>query len=207
MEKQNDKEKRIASFLFELGTMRKLPRMHRQLLFTEDSSDTIATHSYRVTMIGWFLAKLENADPYKVMLMCMTHDMGEIRTGDHNWVHKKYLKVFDDEIRKEQLGTLPFDDLEKISEEYDERKSKEAVIAKDADLLDQILLLKEYSWQGSSEAKLWLTGKESAPEVGSVGNRQYQTLKTESAKHLARLVIDGAISDWWNTLWRDARRK
>jgi len=46
-----DKDKRIASFLFEIGTMRKLIRMHRQALLTDDISDSIASHSYRATEI------------------------------------------------------------------------------------------------------------------------------------------------------------
>ena len=36
--------------------------------------------------------------------------------------------------------------------EYDERESLEAHLAKDADLLDQILLLREYEWVGNNEA-------------------------------------------------------
>lgn len=47
-----NKDLRLADFLFELGTMRKVLRMHRQTLLTDDMSDNIATHSLRVTMIG-----------------------------------------------------------------------------------------------------------------------------------------------------------
>lgn len=199
------KEKRIADFLFEIGTMRKLPRMHRQTLLTDDMSDNIATHSYRVTMIGWFLAKLEKADPYKVVMMCMAHDLAEIRSGDHNWVHKRYVKIFEDEIRKDQLGTLPFSDLEEINKEYVERVSREAIIAKDADLLDQVLLLKEYSWQGNREAEIWLDGKRNR-EGKDAGNRQIKELKTESARILAQAILAEAPSDWWNGAWTNKNR-
>src|SRR3989304_1489360 len=67
----------LASFFFELGTLRKILRSHRQTLLTDDLSDNIASHSFRVTLIGWFLAKLEQADPYKVLLMCLFHDFSE----------------------------------------------------------------------------------------------------------------------------------
>src|SRR3954471_10597295 len=110
----NDKDKRIVQFLFEMGTMRKLPRMHRQLFLFDDMTDNIATHSYRVTLIGWFLAKLEDADPYKVSMMCLMHDMSEVRTGDHNWLHKRYTKIFEDEIKEEQIGTLPFPEMKEM---------------------------------------------------------------------------------------------
>jgi len=60
-----DQDLRLADFLFELGTMRKVLRMHRQTLLTDDMSDNIATHSFRVTMIGWLLAKKEMLIPIK----------------------------------------------------------------------------------------------------------------------------------------------
>src|SRR5690606_13800057 len=98
------------------------------------------------------------ADPYKVVMMCLFHDLGEARTGDHNWVHKRYVKVFEDEIRRDQLGTLPDQEPNLLMEEYEARETLEAQLAKDADTLDQILLLREYAWQGNQEAERWLSG-------------------------------------------------
>ena len=196
------KEKRIANFLFEVGTMRKLIRMHRQVLLTDDMSDSIASHSYRVTIIGWFLAKMEKVDPYKTVMMCLLHDMAEVRSGDHNWVHKRYVKVFEEDISKEQLGTLPFQDLKKIVDEYEKRETKEAIIAKDADLLDQVLLLREYEWQGNKEAGIWLRSK------GKEGNNaQLNRLKSSSAIRLGKAIYKENPSDWWDNLWTPNNRK
>ena len=185
----NKDHQKIVQFLFEMGTMRKLPRIHRQPLLTDDKSDNIATHSYRVTLIGWFLAKLEKADPYKVVMMCLSHDMAEVRAGDHNWIHKRYVKIFEEEIREEQLGTLPFKDLENLAVEYDKRASKEAVVAKDADMLDQIFLLREYIWQGNKEAQLWL-------EKADIMDR----FKTDNAKKLAKIIMKEQPSSWMEKL-------
>ncbi len=193
---------RIADFLYELGTMRKVLRIHRQLLLADDMSDNIATHSYRVTMIGWLLAKKEQADLYKVVMMCMLHDLGEIRSNDHNWLNKRYTKIFDAEIIEEQLGTLPYSELREMALEYEERKTKEAIIAKDADLLDQILLLKEYEWQGNREASVWLHGK-----GDDDGNAQLNALKLDSSKALGKAIYDRNPSDWWNNLWTSNNRK
>ena len=201
----NEDQSKIVDFLFEMGTMRKLPRMHRQTLLTDDMSDNIATHSYRVTLIGWFLAKMEKVDPYKVVMMCLTHDMGEVRSGDHNWIHKKYVKIFEDEIKEEQLGALPFDDLKEIADEYDKRESKEAVVAKDADLIDQMLLLREYVWQGNREAGIWLEGKPGSTQGETQADR-VSRLKTESAKKLAEIVLERGPSDWWNDIWTSKNR-
>lgn len=201
-----DKDKnKIVDFLFEMGTMRKLPRMHRQTLLTDDMSDNIATHSYRVTLIGWFLAKMEKVDPYKVVMMCLSHDMGEVRSGDHNWIHKKYVKIFEEEIKEEQLGALPFDDLKVMADEYDKRETKEAVVAKDADLIDQMLLLREYVWQGNKEAEIWLNGKPGSTQ-GDMHSDRVSRLKTESAKKLAEIVLERGPSDWWNDIWTSKNR-
>lgn len=196
-----DENKKIVNFLFEVGTMRKLPRIHQQVLLSQDLSDNIATHSYRVSLIAWFLAKLENADPYKTMMMGFLHDVKEVRSGDHNYIHKKYVKIFEEEISKDQLGKLPFNDLLEIDQEFEERKSKESIIAKDADLLDQMLLLKEYTHQGNKEAEEWLSGK-----GNDKVNIQYKSLKTESAKKLGREILDGKVSEWWENIWTPKNR-
>jgi putative hydrolase of HD superfamily len=92
--------------------------------------------------------------------MCLLHDIEEARFGDQNWVNKKYVKVFEKEIVEDQLrGLLNSEELLNLLKEYYERKTLEAKIVKDADLLDQILLLKEYEFQGSKEAARWLKGK------------------------------------------------
>lgn len=192
--KKENKDERITDFLFEVGTMRKLLRMHRQVLFTEDTTDSIASHSYRVSIIAWMLAKLENADPYKTVMMALLHDFGELRSGDHNWIHKRYVKIFEDEIAKEQLGDLPFDDLYKFSEEYVKRESKESIIAKDADIIDQILLLREYEWQGNKEARTWLEGKR-GPQ-----SKVMSRLVLTSSKKLAEVINKRDPSKWWETL-------
>ncbi|MBC7836861.1 HD domain-containing protein [Acetobacteraceae bacterium] len=192
---------RLANFFFEVGTLRKLPRIHRQTLLTDDTSDTIASHSYRVAIIAWHLAKMEKADPYKAIMMALFHDMAEARSGDHNWVHKRYIKIFEDEITKEQLGTLPFKDLEEFVEEYNVRKSKESIIAKQADLLDQILLLREYEWQGNKEAALWLhqAGKKE-------GRARLKKFTLASARKLGESIYKTAPSQWWENLWTSKNR-
>jgi len=186
----------LVSFFFEVGSLRKIVRSHRQTLLTEDFSDNISSHSYRASIIGWFLARIEEADPYKVVMMCLIHDLEETRTGDQNWVHKKYVKVFEEEVREGQLSLLPeAEEILKLSKEYQERKTIEAKVAKDADLLEQILTLKEYTWRGNKEAEKWLKGKE-----------QEKLMFTKTAKSLAREVCRQRPSEWWDKLWVNTRR-
>lgn len=188
--------KRIAGFLYEVGTMRKMIRAHRQTLLSDDFSDTISSHSYRVTMIGYFLAQMEKVDSYKVLVMCLFHDTGETRSGDQNWVNKKFVKVYDDEIHESQIEKLlPSPELASLCKEYADRESLESKIAKDADLLDQVLLLREYEHQGNKEAAHWLEN-----------NAQMKMMYSGSAKKLAKEICSQKPNSWWWNLWTSKRR-
>jgi len=188
MKTQKTKIKSLTHFLFEVGTLRKLARSHRQTLLTDDLSDSIAAHSYRVIIIGYFLALEEKLDTGKVVKMCMTHDIGESRGGDQNWIHKKYVKVFEDEITKNA-------EITQIAKEYAERKTPEAKTAKDADLLDQLLLLREYEWQGNREAASWLKNA-----------NHDKMLFTKTARKIAKELRRQNPSEWWDNLWTSKRR-
>lgn len=188
--------KKTVNLFYELGTLRKVARSHRQALLTDDLSDNIASHSYRVTMIGWFLAKMEKVDPYKVVMMCLWHDTSETRTGDQNWINKKFVKSFEDEAVETQIKDLDyFKDLSALTKEYGQRETKESKLAKDADLLDQILLLKEYAWQGNHEAESWLKD-----------SRQAKMLFSTTAKKMAEEILLQKPGDWWKDLWTAERR-
>ncbi len=187
---------KITDFLFEVGTLRKIARSHRQTLLTDDLTDNIASHSYRVSLIGYILAKMEKADASAVMAMCLIHDLPETRSGDQNWVHKKYVRVFEEEILKDQLGNLKETaELFHLAKEYEKRESKEAKLAKDADLIDQILLLREYEWRGNQEATIWLKG-----------HQQYDRIWSKSGKKLAKEISRAKPSSWWNKIWTAERR-
>ena len=202
MPSKKSQSKKVASFLYEVGSMRKIARAHRQSLLTDDLSDNIASHSFRVTWIGYLLAKMEKADAGKVLLMCLSHDIAEARSNDQNWVHKKYVKVFEDEIIKDQVENSPGEnDLRNVINEYHERKTKEALVAKDADLLDQILLLKEYVVMGNKEAEIWLGGKRKGK-----GNKQFQLLTTKSGIKLATEILKQNPTGWWKNIWTEKRR-
>ena len=118
-----------------------------------------------------------------------------------NTLGKSSLLVFEDEIIKDQIAGLPGEfDLKRTLDEYHKRETKEAKIAKDADLLDQILLLKEYILAGNKEAVTWLK------DDGNKKNKHYELLYSKSAKLLAREIMKQNPSDCWKNLWTEKRR-
>lgn len=190
--------RRIVGLLFETGTLRKIQRSHQQTFLTSDPSDNIAAHSYRVCVIGLVLAHLvKDAHPERVLTMCLLHDLIETRTGDQNWIHKTYVSVDEAAIREEQFAPL-IDIAPSISplmHEYEERETLDAKVAKDADNLEQYLLLAEYRHAGNKEAERWLAERE----------RKRARLFTEEARLLFDELCEQSPSDWWQTLHRGVR--
>ncbi|HRT70424.1 MAG TPA: HD domain-containing protein, partial [Syntrophales bacterium] len=72
--------------------LKKTPRTGFQFLGT--GCESVAEHLLRTVFIGYALCKLEpGVDENRVIKMCLFHDLPEARTGDMNYVNKKYVTV------------------------------------------------------------------------------------------------------------------
>ena len=173
---------KTADLLFEIGTLRNMTRMHCQTL--PQANDTIASHSFEVAIIGMVLAKMENVDENKVLKMCLFHDIAEARTGDANIIHSRYVKADEKQAIKDQYSETPIEkDVLEILDEYEERKSKESIVAKDADLINQTILQCNYL-KDSKDLARW-------------NRHSMKLLKTKSAKNLAKVIISKNPFDWF----------
>ena len=98
----------VAKFIFEVGTLK---RLHRAWLKMEGVSnpESVAEHLHRNSVVGYVLAKLENADADKVMKMCVFHDIPEVRIGDLDKVAQHYIDKDEAELQalKDQQENLP----------------------------------------------------------------------------------------------------
>jgi putative hydrolase of HD superfamily len=177
-------EKRIVEFLFEAGMLKKTPRTGYP--FLGSGGESVADHSFRTTVIGYILARGEaGADVPKVLSMCLFHDLPEARTGDHNYVSKKYVQIDEERAARDQVDQMPFgEDIFSLIHEFNKGDTLEARIAKDADQLDLILELKEQMDLGNPQAKDWLT-------------YALQRLSTDNAKKTAEVILTTDRSDWW----------
>ena len=174
----------IANFLFEVGMLKKTPRTGFR--FLGSGCESVAEHILRTIFIGYALSKLEkDIDELKLLKMCLVHDLPEARTGDMNYMYKKYVTVHEERAIKELTETLFFgDEIKSAIDEFNEKKTKEALVAHDADQLALILQLKEYGDLGNKYTKDWI-------EFAS------KRLCTETAKKLANSIIETDSSQWW----------
>ncbi len=174
---------KIADLLFEIGSLRNMKRMHCQTLL--QVNDTIASHSFEVAITGMVLAKMENADENKVLKMCLFHDIAEARTGDANFIHSHYVKADEKEAIKDQYSGTPIEkEIIEILNEYEERESKESIIAKDADLINQTILQCNYL-------------KDSKKDLARWNRHSIKGLKTKSAKKLAKTITARSPFEWF----------
>lgn len=177
--------KNIVNFLFEVGILSKTPRSGFYFLGTGNQS--VAEHVNRVVFMGYTLALMEgNVDMLKVMKMCLLHDIAEARISDLNYVHQKYVAKKEDEAVHDLVSSLSFGkDIEATITEYEERKTQESIIAKDADNLEWIFALKEQQDTGNARAKKWILSA-------------IRRLKTNSAKKIAEEMLNTDSNEWWD---------
>jgi putative hydrolases of HD superfamily len=191
--------KDIVNFLFEVGILSKTPRSGFHILGTGDQS--VSEHISRTVFIGYTLSMIEeNIDLLKVLQMCLFHDIAESRVSDLNYVHQKYVEAKAEQAVGDLCKTLPFGkEVKEVIEEYEERKTKESIIAKDADNLEWIISLKEQFDIGNTRAKEWM-------------DSAIKRLKTENAKKIAEEILKTESTSWWfgdkeNEWWVSRNKK
>jgi len=176
--------KRIANFLFEAGMLKRTPRTGFQ--FLGSGAESVAEHIFRTVYIGYTLGKMmKNVDTDRLIKMCLFHDLPEARTGDLNYVNKKYVKADVEKAVNDLAETIPFgNDIKELIEEFEKSESIEAQLAHDADQLELILALKEYKDVGNKYADEWL-------------EYALKRLKTDIARQLAQTILETDSSLWW----------
>lgn len=182
--KKSDSLEHVVDFLFEVGILAKTPRSG--FYFWGNQEQSVAEHINRAGYVGYVLATMEkNVDIGKVMSMCLFHDMAETRVSDLNWTHQKYVERHEERAIHDMTEPLPFGkDIRATIEEYEQRQTRESIIAKDADSIELLLSLREEIDIGNARANSLI------PPL-------LKRLKTDSAKRLAKKIITTNSDHWW----------
>jgi putative hydrolase of HD superfamily len=176
--------KSIANFLFETGMLKRIQRSGYP--FLGSGKESVAEHSFRTTIIGYVLSQADpSVDSHRILLMCLMHDLPEARTGDLNYVNKRYVTADEEKALVDCASDLPFGgEIIDLIREFNEGKTPESRIARDADQLDLILELKEQLDLGNKYAPEWL-------------HFAVQRVQTETAKEMLEAILDTDRTDWW----------
>lgn len=174
---------RLADLCHEVGFLRRIQRTG--YAFLGSGKENVAEHSYRMSIIGYILANMANANASHVVLLCLFHDLHEVRTGDFNYVNHRYNSC---DARKALIdatnGSGLSENILSLFDEFEAKESLEAKLARDADQLDLIGNLQVEMEMGNGFAKDWI-------------DSALQRLVTEQGKTLAENMLLRNVNDFW----------
>jgi putative hydrolase of HD superfamily len=134
------------------------------------------------------MAHEEGADPYRVLAMTLFNDIHEARINDLHKMGHYYIdfKAAEKRVFADQVAPLPSRvkaALTDIRNDYDTQHSLEALVSRDADILECLVQAREYCDNGHPVARKFL-------------KRASGFLKTRTAKELW-----DSLQKWDSTVW------
>jgi putative hydrolase of HD superfamily len=176
--------KNIVNLLFKARILKDIPRSGYHFLGA--GKESVAEHSFSVSFIAFVMSKMEpDVDALKLIAMCLVHDLPEAKTGDLNYVQKKYVTADENKAVEDITRNLPFgSSLADLINEFNAGRSLEAKLAHDADQLALILDLKALSDIGYDPPKKWLPFA-------------LKRLKTKTGQTLAQTIMKTEWDAWW----------
>ncbi len=139
----------ISEFFFQIAELKKLPRSGWKIKVGLENSESVAEHSYMMSVMSMVLSDMKSLDSEKVLKMSILHDWAESKIGDfmpeqigHD--KKSELETY---AMSEILESLP----EKIQNNYQElwnefllRETQESKLVYELDKLEMALQAKIY---------------------------------------------------------------
>ena len=112
--------------------------------------DTIGSHTFGATMLGWILSKRENMDTEKVIKLLLVHDLIMAHVRDYTPDDTEYTskKEIENKALSSLLDNTPNDlkkDFAELFEEYQKEETEEAILAREADKFDTLFQALMYS--------------------------------------------------------------
>lgn len=191
---KESKMESCAHLIMEARMLKNLPRSGYQ--FLGNGRESVAEHVFTTAFIAMVLARMvPGIDARRLLEMCMLHDLAEARTGDLNYVQKQYVQADEDRAARDALGEIPFkSEWHALLKEFNQSRTEEARLARDADQLSFILELKVMADRGYRPARKWL------PHV-------LERLTTEIGRRLAETILATDSDDWWMRPFTEVAQK
>lgn len=192
--KENSKAKNnvnALNFFAEAGLLKHIKRSGWWVAGIK-GPESVAEHSFRCAIIAYYIAHVEKAEPSRVMTMALFNDIHEARINDLHKMGHHYIdfrdaekRVFDDQMRG--LDESFVREMRAFRKEYEEQKTRESIVARDADILECLIQAKEYYDSGYTKAKKFF---DKAPKF----------LKTATARNLWDSIKSWDSSEWWENV-------
>ena len=139
----------ISNFFFQIASLKTLPRSGWKIKVGLNNSESVAEHSYMMSVMAMILADLKSLDSEKVIKMSILHDWAESKIGDFMPDEIGYDKKSELEnyAMLEILESLPQSlqtDYQNIWDEFLSRETPESKLVYELDKLEMALQAKIY---------------------------------------------------------------
>jgi putative hydrolase of HD superfamily len=124
--------------------------------------ESVADHSFRCAILAMFIGDLQGVNTEKLIRMLLLHDIQESITGDYDYYAKEEIgtptvKLQERIAIKDILSRLPTKLKRKYSaiwQEYEDKTTREAMLANDIDKIEMLIQALEYEKEGYDSSKL-----------------------------------------------------
>jgi len=149
----------INEFAFFVYELKNIKRSGWKYKLNLDHVESVADHTYAMTVLGMVISDLHGLNTEKIMRMSLLHDLAESITGDmmpdQITKDEKYMK--ENNAIRTILGKLPNKLTKMYSKIWDELQKKESDEAKfvhELDKLEMLIQAKSYQKSGIDKEKI-----------------------------------------------------
>lgn len=154
-------QKRLTNLIYEAANVKRMLRTGWQRL--GDNEEGVGEHSFMTAVIAYLLAREINAagdtarsvSMEKIMLMSIFHDFHEGRTGEMDKVAKLYMTRHEDKANEDIFKGVD-DGLLILLGEYEARKTLDAQVVYEANVIAFGVECKILMERGNTHAKEWM---------------------------------------------------
>lgn len=153
--------KRLTNLIYEAANVKRMLRTGWQRL--GDNEEGVGEHSFMTAVIAYLLAKQINdqgaagrsVSMEKILIMSIFHDFHEGRTGEMDKVAKLYMTRHEDKANIDIFAGIDDELLTQLNE-YEAKKSLEAQVVYEANVIAFGVECKILMEKGNTHAKEWM---------------------------------------------------
>ena len=146
----------ISDFFFQIAGLKNLPRTGWKVKLNVENSESVAEHSYMMSVMAMVLSDIKELNTEKILKMSILHDWAESKIGDFmpNEISREKKTELEEYAMSEILDDLPSkikNDYYDIWNDYKDSSSKEAKFVHELDRLEMALQGKIYEKENDPE--------------------------------------------------------
>lgn len=184
--------KRLTNLIYEAANVKRMLRTGWQRL--GDNEEGVGEHSFMTAVIAYLLAKQINMQDKKdrvvsmekILIMSIFHDFHEGRTGEMDKVAKLYMTRHEDKANIDIFAGIDDELLAQLNE-YEAKKTLEALVVYEANVIAFGVECKILMERGNTHAKEWM-------DANSLRVRLPESVELMTA------LASTDSQDWWKDI-------